>query len=359
MLCLVFALFLQDASPEAIERWVKDLGNEEFKVREEAEKNLRAAGKPVLPYLEKALQSEDLEIRERAESIRKSVTGEKSTQVEDPKPHARRQAPEGGGANLQFSVVVRAAGDDPYELKMGPDGVELKKDGKTYSATSQEEFRKNYPDLYEKYVKSNVGGVRVQVRPNRVEKPKRDPIEDPFFGLDENWAKQLEDLNRMLEDLHKAIQKQDEDLEGWLDDWMKKFEAERKQLDKARKEFADNFRKRWEEGAKGNDKVESVDPAGGRLGLLFDVVDETLRAKHKLADNEGVVVVKVIEDTIAARLGVKPGDVITKVGETPIGNALQARSELWKALKTDELAVEVVRDGERKSLKAKSSTLRD
>jgi hypothetical protein len=359
MLSLVFSLLVsvQDSAPkpEQLEQWVKDLGAEDFKTRDAADKALRAAGKAALPYLDKATQSEDLETRERATGIKNFIEKgpERPTQLQRERPRVR------AGANVPFQVWVHHQGDDPYELKMGPDGVELKKDGKSYSAGSTEEFRKRYPDLYEKYVKPNTSSVRVQVRPAPA--PKREEpeeLEDPFFGMDREWTKHFEDLSKMLDELHKALTKEDE-MDKWFEGWMERFEAERKELEKARKEFAEKFRRGWEERGK-QDKGDSVDNVtGGRLGALFDVVDSDLRAKYKLGENEGVLVVKIVEESVAGRLGLRANDVITKVGEATITNALQARSEIWKAMRQDEVNVEVVRDGERKTLKAASADLKD
>lgn len=359
-LALVLGCFLlQDPAPqpEQMEQWVKELGSEDFKTRENADKSLRAAGKAALPYLEKALQSEDLETRERASGIRNFIeqgpeSGNRPTQVQRERPRVR------ASAGVPFQVWVQSQGDDPYELRMGPDGVELKRDGKSYAASSTEEFRKRYPDLYEKYVRPNTNSVRIQVRPAAPKKEEPEELEDPFFGLDKEWNRQFEDLSKMLEELHKALTRED-DMDKWLEGWMERFEAERKELERTRKELAEKFRRGLDDRGKRDQSEPADGVTGGRLGLLFDVVDPELRAKAKLGENEGVLVVKVVDESVAGRLGLRANDIITRVGDSTISNALQARSEIWKAVRGEQVRVEVVRDGERKTLHAASADLKD
>jgi hypothetical protein len=61
------------ASEGEIEQLIKDLGHRRFNVRESATTKLELAGEPVLPYLEKALRSPDLETSRRAERIKREI----------------------------------------------------------------------------------------------------------------------------------------------------------------------------------------------------------------------------------------------------------------------------------------------
>jgi hypothetical protein len=57
----------------AVARLIQDLGAAEFSVRESATIKLCLIGEPVLPYLEKALASDDLEVHRRAERIKEQI----------------------------------------------------------------------------------------------------------------------------------------------------------------------------------------------------------------------------------------------------------------------------------------------
>jgi hypothetical protein len=56
-----------------IERLIGELGDNRFTVRESATTKLSLLGEPALPYLEKALSHEDLEVRRRAEAIKNRI----------------------------------------------------------------------------------------------------------------------------------------------------------------------------------------------------------------------------------------------------------------------------------------------
>src|SRR5689334_24669956 len=58
-----------DKKAREIDRYVKQLGDPEFKVREEADRQLRALGEPALDALAKAARSADAEVAKRAGAI--------------------------------------------------------------------------------------------------------------------------------------------------------------------------------------------------------------------------------------------------------------------------------------------------
>ncbi len=57
----------------AVTRLIRDLGAAEYAVRESATTKLCLIGEPVLPYVDKALASEDLEVRRRAERVKERI----------------------------------------------------------------------------------------------------------------------------------------------------------------------------------------------------------------------------------------------------------------------------------------------
>jgi hypothetical protein len=61
------------ASEAEIEQLVKDLAHRRYAVRESAAAKLALAGEPVLPYLEKAIKSTDLEMSRGAERIKREI----------------------------------------------------------------------------------------------------------------------------------------------------------------------------------------------------------------------------------------------------------------------------------------------
>lgn len=60
---------------ERIQNLIKDLGNENFKVREKATEALKRIGPPAVPYLKKALASKEPEVQWRAKNILRQIGG--------------------------------------------------------------------------------------------------------------------------------------------------------------------------------------------------------------------------------------------------------------------------------------------
>lgn len=61
------------ATEAEIDQLIKDLGHRRFAIRDSAAAKLALAGEPVLPYLEQALKSKDLEVSRRAETLKKEI----------------------------------------------------------------------------------------------------------------------------------------------------------------------------------------------------------------------------------------------------------------------------------------------
>jgi serine protease Do len=70
-------------------------------------------------------------------------------------------------------------------------------------------------------------------------------------------------------------------------------------------------------------------------------------------NEKGAVVKEVREGTAAAAAGLKEGDVITKVGETPITSPEQLAATIRKQQPGDEVSVTYLRDGKKKTARAK------
>ncbi len=71
----------------------------------------------------------------------------------------------------------------------------------------------------------------------------------------------------------------------------------------------------------------------------------------KIPEDKGVVVVKVIPRSPAAKGGFEPGDMIDKVGGSPVETSVQVQEQVDLSKIGSELEVEVLRDGKLKILK--------
>lgn len=99
--------------------------------------------------------------------------------------------------------------------------------------------------------------------------------------------------------------------------------------------------------------------ARGWLGVGIQPVTAELAAKFGVHENEGVLVNEVFENDPAARAGIRPGDIITKVGGKSVDTP-NMLSRLIAGLDPGATtSVEVVRDGKRQSLPVSLSERRE
>lgn len=72
-----------------------------------------------------------------------------------------------------------------------------------------------------------------------------------------------------------------------------------------------------------------------------------------ISEDEGVLVVRVIPDSPAAKGGFQPGDVISQVGGNQVVNSLQVQEQVDLSEIGTELEVKILRNGQAKTLKVK------
>ena len=89
----------------------------------------------------------------------------------------------------------------------------------------------------------------------------------------------------------------------------------------------------------------------GRLGVQTHDLDSDLGGYFKAPGNRGVLVLEVVEDTPAAKAGIKGGDVILKVGTQEIEDTDALRRAL-RDRDAGPVAIEVLRNGTRRTLSA-------
>lgn len=109
---------------------------------------------------------------------------------------------------------------------------------------------------------------------------------------------------------------------------------------------------RWwhdEDGAERTPSTGSAEPRGPMLGIQWGPVSPLLRHHLRLGDR-GVVVESVLPDTLAARLGMKPMDVLVELAGRPVHGRADIGAALRAAGDTRVEAV-VIRRGERRTLR--------
>jgi hypothetical protein len=89
---------------------------------------------------------------------------------------------------------------------------------------------------------------------------------------------------------------------------------------------------------------------GDRLGVMVEVPSADLREFLQLDPNQGLRVVGVQDDSMAAAAGVEVGDVVLEVGGTEVGSAADVRAALAKVEAGSKLTIKVNRRGKEHAL---------
>ena len=82
-------------------------------------------------------------------------------------------------------------------------------------------------------------------------------------------------------------------------------------------------------------------------------INSSQEFNFKIAQQEGVLVVRVIPRSPAAKSGFQPGDVISQVGDFSVKTSLQVQEQVDLSEIGSELEVKVIRDGKAKTLKVR------
>jgi serine protease Do len=90
-------------------------------------------------------------------------------------------------------------------------------------------------------------------------------------------------------------------------------------------------RSRESSGETGDGEAQSSEASAKSLGLHLATPNEELLQRFNIDEGtKGAIVTNVDRRSAAARAGIRPGDVITEVGDTPIDSAKQATDALAK-----------------------------
>jgi len=112
-----------------------------------------------------------------------------------------------------------------------------------------------------------------------------------------------------------------------------------------------------------NDIVEFGDVQRGYIGIQYasNLSDEEKKKLGIKEDQEGVYVSSVPADGGAYAAGIKKGDIITKVNNTPVSSGLEMSAQLAGFRPNDKVPVSYIRNGKEANttvtLKAKAGTV--
>jgi hypothetical protein len=302
-LALAALVLAQDAADPA--ELVRKLGHDDYVVREQATQDLIEMGEDAIPALEKALQSDDLEVRLRAGRALRAIRGAgegaqaKREQTDDS---------EAGGAAPGGAAPARP-GASSVSIQVMPDGVKVtvvertdgKETRKEYTAANMEELLREHPEL-----KRYVGGFRMRVG----------PANDDPFDMDSFWR----DWNKDAEEHFRRLR-----------------QDTARDMEKLRK-LMEALRQNGQGGMLGERPV----PEQSLLGVRAQRPDAVLDAQLQLR-GQGLVVHAIAPDGIAAKLGIQRFDVLVKLGGRTIRSGEDVAAVLESRNADDPLEAVVIR----------------
>ncbi len=89
------------------------------------------------------------------------------------------------------------------------------------------------------------------------------------------------------------------------------------------------------------------------IGVHIQDIDQDLADYFKVDENAGVLITEVVDESPAAKAGLKSGDVITKIGDEELHNIKDLHSALREYDDGDEVVLKIVRKGKQKDFTVK------
>jgi membrane-associated protease RseP (regulator of RpoE activity) len=105
-------------------------------------------------------------------------------------------------------------------------------------------------------------------------------------------------------------------------------------------------------GSDENRFFERFLPQQGRLGVQLDDMTPELREFLRAPKDRGVLIVRVNAGSPAERAGLKVGDVLVAIDGKPVDGTMQVVRAVYGAEKDARLALDVVREGKTRSVRA-------
>ena len=101
-----------------------------------------------------------------------------------------------------------------------------------------------------------------------------------------------------------------------------------------------------------DDELFLNDEKAGFLGVQIQDLSDQLSDHFKVKDGNGVLVSEVVEDSPAAKAGLKAGDIIVKVDDKEIEDAHDLTMTIRNYEPETKVMVSVIRDGKKKKINA-------
>ena len=291
---------------------VRGLGDPSFREREAASRALLSHGSAALPALRAALESDDAEVRHRAEDLIDRISRRGTSGPAAAGGLSTGGLSTGGRSSTLEERLERLRGE---VLPLG--ARELGFGGTGFGDARFEESLRRLDELFENL--------------DRVAPPMTESFRSRMERMDR-------DLEAHLAELHERILRAVEPrFGGPLEERF--FGGDAQHSGRARIQI-------WRDGAPLLDSTRSYDFSDvASLGIAVESVHPSLRAHLPIPAGEGLTVGHVTPESAAARAGLEEHDILLKLNGAPIVSVadLRSRSESREGRQT--LTLEVLRRG--------------
>ncbi len=334
------------ASDEQIEVWIRQLGDEEYRAREQAMKSLESVGAAARESLERAAQSLDLEVRWRAERLLSRLVDPSSRESEPSRPSQkpdrlrpvrpdreedrdRRRGTDGdlGELELHIDEMMRRLEEDFARADPSRDWPQWLERFERELSEPGALFERLPSGTSERCFSIARNGDRLSIRIDAEGRVKAEVSEK---GHDRSLSAESAEA---FEAEHRNV------LESFGLDSLEGFGQGRIRLSPLTRNGS-----RW--------PLELRNPlaadSGPRLGVRIAEVDEVLR--HHLGLSGGLLVDRVEPDSTAQALGLERWDIVLALNGSPIAEVEGLRRTFGALESGDEIRLEIVRRGQPRTL---------
>ena len=282
-----------DVEEPTIEDLVARLGDSSYSTREQASRALAGRGPAALPALRGALQSEDPEVRRRAEALIDQIA----------------RTPAQTDRQIRRRPPARALSDDPSIDRLFDHLDRLFDEADRVSPPSPQRLGRRFQTLEDEFA----------ARIAEIESQLRGSLSEDLDRFDESFRRHSGSLERLFRGFGERAE---ESLGSG---------SSRVQI--------------WRDGAPVFDSMRMFDFAEvGTVGLAVESVPSVLRSHLPIPEGEGFVVGHVEPNSRAARAGFQEHDVLLKVGETKVTDLKSVRTAFASS---DAIKAEILRGGVR------------
>jgi hypothetical protein len=358
----------EQAPAKSVAQLIEDLGSDSYRTRLDAERGLRQLGDKAVADLKKAAeQATDEEVQWRARRVLRQIENGGTGRLEQRQP--RRDAAQGGddtqprvwrhgqpdamrdqfeslferferdfgldiprarffsdGFFQDLQQQMKGAQSQSMSMQVGPNGVRVeveekgedgKAEKKVYEAPDMETFRQKYPDVLRR------NGLGMGLMPGGTF----------FHGFPNGQGGQLPRVFQW-NGQDPVIEFGPRGQGGWRTLVPQQVDPDaQQQLDVV--------------------EPPPPPPAGKRLGVTIrPEIPQGVREYVGLEDGEGLWVETVQPDSLAHALGLQAGDIVVRIGKQSIGSPQEVQQALGAIGKGENVDVEFVRKGERKTASA-------